>query len=218
MKLKKYKNDGWGLSEKSFNKIIELFETKFKDQEEITIVEFGSGKSTEFFVDFLTKLEKKFKIISFDSDTNYASTVKHNNLSLLIRNLEECSDKAFRSMFINRRYNPVNFSLKTTPATSRQKNTFYNVKDEDIPTNVDFVLLDGSHGNGRSISFLHLINKISDNAYVFIDDLSHYDFESRLEMIFNTTCLHKETKLFKNPEEIWIDGINCGIYKIKNKK
>jgi hypothetical protein len=216
MNYEKYKNGGWGLSKKSLELITSLFEHKFKDKEFVSIVEFGSGVSTIFLIDLLEKMGKKFNIVSFDSDINYAAKIKHENLSLLIKDLEECSDVDFNQMFINKSYDSNKFKTKTTPATSRQKNTFYKLNENDVPFEIDFVLLDGSHGNGRSIAFLHLVNKLVNGSYVFIDDLSHYDFEKRLKDIFEVDCVHKEIILYNNSEDIWFNGINCGLYEIKN--
>ena len=54
----KYKTDGWGLSELAFKKIIEIIDNI--DNTTISIIEFGSGKSTEFLVD-LDKADELYR-------------------------------------------------------------------------------------------------------------------------------------------------------------
>jgi hypothetical protein len=65
-----------------------------------------------------------------------------------------------------------------------QKNVFYDIKDEQLPDVIDIMIVDGPHGNGRSIAFLHGINRLKSGSYVVIDDYNHYDFIEKFEKLF----------------------------------
>lgn len=209
--FEKYKNDGWGLSKKCFEEIFKVLATikiSSKIDNEINVVEFGSGMSTEFLVDMINE-GFNLKITSFDNDLNYCSKVEHPNLKLLIRDLVDCSDEDFKNQFINKSYNKDSFKLKTTQVHTRQKNTFYDIKEGDLPEVIDLMIVDGPHGNGRSIGYLHGINRLKKGSFVVIDDYNHYPFVENMLSLFPDAELIDES----NGGSInqWESG---GIYKI----
>ncbi|MCK9416549.1 hypothetical protein M0Q97_07830 [Candidatus Dojkabacteria bacterium] len=206
--LNKYKNNGWGLSKKCFDDIIMIINTiKSKP---INVVEFGSGISTEFFID-LIKDGYDLNIISFDDNLEFACKIKHPNLKLNVTDLIECNDNDFIVQFQNRKYDKNFFINKTTPVETRQKNTFYEINNE-LPNEINLMVVDGPHGNGRSIAFLHGINKLKSGSYVVIDDYNHYDFVDKFKMVFSNSELIKECNTGKYNQ--WELGGNYVIYKI----
>lgn len=211
MNLDKYKNDGWGLSRLGLQKLFEIL-NNFSN--EVRIVEFGSGKSTEFFDDYIKLFNKKIKVDSFDNDIRYAYNPSPNsNIKVKMRNLIECSDDSFHEMFNNKKINDSKLYHKTSELTTKQKNNFYQIDDGDINSKYDLVVLDGPNGNGRSLAFLHLINHLNDGAYVFIDDYTHYDFVLRFKSIFNceTYFEHKRGMI-----DQWNLGGDFIILKVNN--
>lgn len=204
--FEKYKNDGWGLSKKCFEAIYRIVNNSNKL---LNVVEFGSGISTEFLVDLIIKEDFKLKIISFDNDLKYSAKVKHPDLKLLIRDLVECSDEDFENQFNEKKYNKDNFKLKTTLVHTRQKNTFYEIKEGDLPDVIDLMIVDGPHGNGRSIAYLHGINRLRKGSYVVIDDYNHYPFVEKMMSLFPDTELIDESNTGSLNQ--WELG---GIYKI----
>ena len=94
------------------------------------------------------------------------------------RFLIKCNDSDFDLMFKDKVYNEDNFSRCDDDEYEIYdgKNFFYDLWENDLPDDIDLVMLDGPNGNGRSISFLHLQNKLKDNSFIFIDDYHHYDF------------------------------------------
>ena len=98
MEYIKYKTDGWGLSELAMRKIREVIDGI--DKTTIKVVEFGSGKSTEFLIDLDVEHKKDILITSFDNDPNYAYKTKEGDgVDLHIRPLVECNDSEFELMF-----------------------------------------------------------------------------------------------------------------------
>jgi hypothetical protein len=178
--LEKYRNDGWGLSKKCFENIISILKT-FSHL--INVVEFGSGVSTEFLVDMLGE-HYNLNIISYDDDAKYATKAVHSQLKLYITGLVECHDSDFENQFTEKHYNKNLFFKKITPVHTRQKNAFYDIQEGQLPDVIDLMIVDGPHGNGRSIAFLHAIGRLRKGSFVVIDDYNHYDFVERFQRLF----------------------------------
>lgn len=208
MNFEKYKNDGWGLSRQQFIQLKEIIETSTKD--ELRVVEFGSGKSTEFFVDIVLEKIKKVYIVSFDDNPYYAYKNEYNHkfLNLLIRDLVECTDESYENMFKNKQLDKSLLYKKKTPLSSRQKNNFYDIKEGDLTGIYDLMILDGPNGNGRNISYLHMINHLDIDSIVLIDDYTHYDFVEKFSLFFDFEILHESNN---GGIDQWNTG---GIYKI----
>jgi hypothetical protein len=209
MNIEKYRNDGWGLSKKCLLNI----ENILNDFKTPNIVEFGSGISTSFLIDYLNENKKEGQVISFDNNLEYATKLKDPKLHLKIRNLVECDDKHFNEMFKIKKYLKHNMILKNEKSiNTRQKNCFYEILDDDIPSSVDLLIVDGPHGNGRSISFLHLKEKLLIGSYVIIDDYNHYDFCDKFLSIFKADLIYECNT---GKENQWELGGIYRIYKIK---
>ena len=187
--LNKYFNT-WGLTKLALEKIYYLMNSIIETQKKINILEFGSGISTKFLVDSVisNNWEKNVNITSFDDNIKYMPTFSKNLVSKFLflheRKLLECSDFEYENMFNNKSYNKNIMKNKVSILETRQKNCFYDIKDDDLNKNYNLVIIDGPHGNGRNISFLHLKNNIQFPCFVYIDDFTHYDFIDRLKMIF----------------------------------
>ena len=208
MNIEKYKNDGWGLSKQQLTQLVEII--KSSDKDELRVVEFGSGKSTEFLVDIVLGGIKKLQIVSFDDNPEYAYKNEGNHafLNLLIRDLQECSDASYEKMFKDRKLDKTLLSTKTTPLHSRQKNNFYEVKDGDLTGIYDLMILDGPNGNGRNISYPYMVDHLDVGSVVLIDDYTHYDFVEKFGLFFEFDELHEANNGGVNQ---WNTG---GIYKI----
>lgn len=203
--IEKYKNNGWGLSRKCFLDI----ENILSKIDNPNIVEFGSGVSTEFFVDYLNENNKDGKITSFDDSEELSSKIVDKKLNLKIRKLVECDDNNFKYMFEHSNYDASKMEYRKKAPHTRQKNCFYEITPADIEGTVDLAVVDGPHGNGRSLSFLHLINHLKSGSFVVIDDYNHYDFVEKFTMIFPDSELISESSSGRKNQ--WESG---GIYKI----
>jgi hypothetical protein len=204
MDYNKYKNDGWGLSQLALQKINEVISDINKST--INVVEFGSGTSTKFLSDLNQDSDKEIIITTFDNDINYSYKKRENdNVTLHIRPLVECSDDSYERMFKNKEYNKSEMKLKTSEPTTRQKNSFYDIKDGDLNVDYDLMILDGPNGNGRNLSYLHMKGYLKSNSYVLVDDFTHYDFVEKLLSIFDAELICKYDE----------NGESFVIYKIK---
>ena len=178
MDIDKYKNNGWGLSIESFSIIKDTLDKLFSQKKTVRVVEFGSGTSTRFLLDYKTEYDVDLNITSFDNDEKYM--YKHKCVKL--RPLVECKDDSFEKMFLEKKIYKNLFVLRKDPSQTRQRNCFYDIREGDLEGIFDLVILDGPNGNGRSLSFLYLQNKI--DGYLMIDDYNHYDFVQRAKLIF----------------------------------
>jgi hypothetical protein len=103
MNFDDYKNDGWGLCQSGFKDLYKLICEHEKDN--LSILEFGSGTSTRFFVDVANSKVKNLVIESYDNDIKWCfqNAEDYDFLDLKIRNLVECDDKNFASMLLRGR-------------------------------------------------------------------------------------------------------------------
>lgn len=207
MNIEKYKNNGWGLSKQCFLDVKKCLD----NIKSPVIVEFGSGISTIFFVDYLKSTKKDGVIYSFDNNKEYIPEIKYNKLNLFIKELIEFDDLNYNNMFINKEYSS-NGKIRIKEPNTKQKNCFYNIKTNELPEKIDLVLIDGPHGNGRNISFLHLLDRLHENSYVIIDDFNHYDFCEKFVYLFPNNKLIYESNTGKRNQ--WELGGNYRIYKI----
>lgn len=233
----KYKNDGWGLSKLAFNHLELILKDIYKKNNNVKILEFGSGVSTNFFVDMIVenKWSKISSITSFDDSDEYMYKNKNNYqfLNLKKRNLLECDDINYEKMFLDKKYNIDCMKNKITPLHTRQKNCFYDISKHDLNEKYNLIIIDGPHGNGRNISYLHFREFIDDICYVLIDDITHYDFEEKFLKIFKAELIVKNimpkiSKLQKfllkfsnnkrNEFSPWNRGGDFAIYKIISVK
>ena len=198
MNISKYANDGWGISVDGFEQILKIFSTiDFSKHDRYNIVEFGSGTSTRFFVDYIEENNlNNVYITSFENDTRYCTTAKHPHLDLKMKKLITCNDNSYVEMFNLKQYNSYRFvDLKKEPE-ARQRNCFYDIEKNDIPNVVNFMLLDGPSGNGRNFAFLHMLGKLQKDSITFIDDYKHYDFLEKFQGLFNSEELFKKDNIY----------------------
>lgn len=206
-----YQNDGWGLSKIGFEKLYNLI--KNDERKNIRVLEFGSGISTKFFSDLSNILEKNIFVTSFDDSEEFMYHGTSNpNIVVKLRALEETTDNYFEKMFVDMSYNKKYMTPKTS---SHFRNMFYSLEPNDIDGLYDYVLLDGPHGNGRSLAYLHILGHLSNEAIIFIDDYTHYDFVDKLLSIYNCNELYRHTAGNQNK---WHNGGDFIIFKQKNIK
>ena len=64
----KYKGSSSGLDKIALTKLYSILNSLNGD---INILEFGSGQSTQFFIDYKLQTNKNISILSYDNDPNY---------------------------------------------------------------------------------------------------------------------------------------------------
>lgn len=168
----KYSASGYSLTVKGVQAIQKILEDNNID----SILEFGSGRSTDYFS------ELGYNVYSFDDDAKYASKNKGVNVVDLV----QLSDEEFNEVLSDSLQfldNSYKFRV-TNKRDSRQKNCFYKINRESFPSKFSFVILDGPNGNGRSIAFNVIKNIINFPCYIFIDDYFHHPFVENFKKFF----------------------------------
>jgi len=225
MNFKNYKNDGMGMSKIAFQEIYKILES----MEKSNIIEFGSGISTKFFVDYKIHSKKNIFIKSYDDNPKYSyqNTNDYNFIDLTIKKLIQFDDNNFYNMMDNKKYSHSAWEYYQPPPLNhpkywRPRNVFYNIDKINDAKKYDIALIDGPHGNGRNIAFLHLIDKLNPNAYIIVDDITacdgdfKYDFVSYLTKIFDVNEIYTHKYKSKNGNDEWENGGNFAIYQLKN--
>jgi|TARA_B110000114_G_scaffold185004_1_gene230438 hypothetical protein len=219
--LYKY-NVGAGLNENVYIKLIHILDEKLKEKDKLRILEFGSGMSTNFFIDYnnlYKKDEDILEITSFDNDLEWCYKKNENDkcLTLRVRELVECNEKDFNEQMESKNLNKNAFSIRKALPTWRQRNCFYNIQENDISGKYDIVILDGPNGNGRNISYLYIKDNLEKDSIILIDDFNSSDNEFKYNFVeyanhfFNLEEIytHKSSKLGNYKE-----GGNFCIVKI----
>ncbi len=163
--LEKYSNDGWGLSFAAFNALLKAMDTL----PEINAIEFGSGFSSQFLLDYAESTQKKLQIDSFDNDAKF----KHPDATLV--KLVTCSNKNYEAMFNKAEIDWDLFRKRWQKPKTRQKNCFYDLRNYPLKSSYNLAIIDGPHGNGRNFAYLILKDRMQD-GFILIDDFNHYDF------------------------------------------
>jgi len=187
MDYKNYYGDGIGLHPETIKDIFEILSKNRINR----IIEFGSGNSTQMLIDSRKELNQNYIIDSIDHSQEYAYKGKESFLNMFIKDIGVTNNDAFVRMFDEKKIPTL---TKTDDKSNyRIENCFY-IFDNDFFNNksYDIVLLDGPHGNGRSMAFIHLIGHLNPEAYIIIDDYFHYDFVEKCQKIFNVTVIKKQ--------------------------
>lgn len=173
LNLDKYNNDGWGLSRAAFSALQKAMDTL----PEIRAIEFGSGFSSQFLLDYANSTQKVLHLDSFDNDEKF----KHPSATLV--KLLTCSQKNYKAMFEKGEINWDLFRKRWWKPKTRQKNCFYDLRNYPLKSNYNIAIVDGPHGNGRNFAYLILKNRMN-NGFILIDDFNHYDFVETASTLF----------------------------------
>jgi hypothetical protein len=190
--LKSYSNNDWGLCVPTLEKIIKII----KNNKIKRIIEFGSGKSTEFLIDVRDELNLDYTIDSFDNSEVYCyNGQKYDYLNLIVTDLIVCSDEDYSEMFKNKILDRNKFEKVYGEFDATIKNATYDVDFSKLKDEYDLVIIDGPNGNGRNFSNFYIENRVKNGTYIIIDDYFHYDFVDKVKHFFDVEVV--EEKIFE---------------------
>ena len=217
-----YYGSGSGIDK---NALTQLYTILNNFDNNINILEFGSGQSTQFFIDYKLLSKKNIFVDSYDNDPNFAyqNEDNHDFLNLYIKPLISCSEYNFNKKLKEKIYNRNYFSPHQLPPYNdknfwRQRNCFYDIDNKELKDHYDIILIDGPNGNGRNLAYLHIIDRIKPGSIIFIDDYNNkdndfdYNFIKNLKYIFNVEEIYSHTNLTN--KDTWNTGGNFAIYKL----
>jgi len=185
---------GWALSKSS---IRYFCGEVFSGREKPIIVEFGGGASTIFWNNF----SMEFSLHSYEHDfvwfKKLNSYISNNQkITLIFSSLRQFSDTEKITLFQKCTLPSLSCNNYTDNKDTSAKNLFYNIRPNDFPLQkIDALVLDGPHGNGRSMAFPLFRDYLKPGSIVLIDDFNHYPFLDDLSKVFE----YKVIKEFKSP-------------------
>lgn len=200
---------GWALSQSSLRFLIASI-----DQQELMsdfcVVELGGGQSTLFWKE-LSEFFPGVKVVTWEHNQEFIDTLKSkiigSGVRLESRKLQQYSNADWEKIFSSRGLDNISKALTVSCPTdlplseycnTRVQNVFYSIDDIKISKNkIDVLVIDGPHGNGRSLAFPAFVKYFRTGTLILIDDVSHYSFLEMLSKFVKFQILHTSFSLKK---------------------
>ncbi|HHT9114462.1 MAG TPA: hypothetical protein ACFYD0_14215 [Candidatus Wunengus sp. YC65] len=214
--------DGWSLTK---NQLCSFAFNVMSGFSAPHIIELGSGSSTLFWLLFNSMLNNLLKVSSFEHHPTWINQLKKvvsksRDIEIHFCNLRQVSDAVFGAIFNNpgRAFECWRSVGSVVPLSevenTRIRNAFY-----DIPSSVNFpsdsiagIVVDGPHGNGRSLAFPLFYECLKSNAFILIDDLESFPYLDDLGKLFRFKVINKEL-----PKNDNLAGKNWALLKLEGK-
>lgn len=183
---------GWALTQSSLRSLLANIDP-LQLTGECCVLELGGGQSTLFWKE-LSELFPGLTVTTWEHNQQFVDTLNNrvagSSIRIEHRKLQQYSDAEWQKIFscCNAKdientlatSNPSNLSMSEY-CNTRAHNVFYSVENIKIPNGkIDILVVDGPHGNGRSLAFAVFAKYFMEGTIILIDDVSHYPF---LEML-----------------------------------
>lgn len=212
--------DGFALAESSVRCF--LYHLIKRDMKSCHICEFGGGQSTLFWNILANHMN--LAVTTYEHDPDWAQyligRVNAEKIRIHTCELMQTDDTGRRKIFDNpfrsrEMWRDVSIEVELreykNPALM---NGFYNIQSGQFPDRkVDAIILDGPHGNGRSLCFPLFYDYIENETLILLDDYHHYPFLDDLGMLFRYEIFYKRNYSHSNKgwavlkivEKVWRD-------------
>lgn len=188
--------------------LFHLLKTK---QNQYHICEFGGGQSTIFWN--ILSNHTKLKVTTYEHDPDWAKylqeKIQNKNISIKHCELMQIDAQDREDLFLNPNDSSEIWKKSKHNIPPQQykdpvlKGAFYNVETEQFPNSkIDAIILDGPHGNGRSMCFPLFFSHIEKGTIILLDDYHHYPFLDDLSRLFNYEILHQ--RRYKSSNKGWV--------------
>jgi hypothetical protein len=190
----------WSLSANALQALV----ASMAERRHPRILEFGSGASTLFLQSYYGNAAV---LDSFEHQQEFANKLRRRIVTQTTRihlcELWQFDNEEFARIMRGDIGFPELYRLGRKAedrlySETRVRNAFYRVKE--IASGYDAMILDGPHGNGRSIAFAVVRDFMTDPAYFLIDDCNHYEFIYYCSPFFRFNILHAELY----PSKRWV--------------
>lgn len=183
---------GWALTKSSLQSLVANID-RSQLEKEYSVVELGGGLSTLFWRE-MNKRFPKLMVTTWEHNQQFIDTLNHkvvgSSVRIEHRKLQQYRDLEWGKIFSSHDLKGLEAALiESKPAdlplseycNTRAHNTFYDISNIDFRSGkIDLLVVDGPHGNGRSLAFAAFAKYITEGTIILIDDVSHYPF---LEML-----------------------------------
>ncbi|WP_028778800.1 class I SAM-dependent methyltransferase [Shimazuella kribbensis] len=199
--------EGWGyggmaLSNRALTHLCRRMDTR---NEPYHILELGGGQSTLFWREILACEFLPIQVTTLEHHHEWANVLSkqvENFEPICVRSqtLKQISDQEWEEIFTrpDESLKLWNTFGKPVPAQEYDLYTIHNsfyveVEELNLPEkSIDIMVVDGPHGNGRSLAYALFRNVLKPNAFLLIDDFDHYPFLQDLGRIFSYEEIYRE--------------------------
>lgn len=169
------------------------------------IVELGGGWSTLFWV-FLAHLKNNFiKVTTFEHHPGWGNhlkkvVLKSPDVEVHLCSLRQISDQEWNTLFTfpakaRNTWSSMGSLVSLSECeNTRIHNAFYDIPFQVFPLvkSIDAMVVDGPHGNGRSLAYPLFFECLKPDAWLLIDDIEHCSFVDDLAKLFRFKIVKKE--------------------------
>lgn len=174
-------------------------------QEPYHILELGGGQSTLFWRELTDSKLLPLRVTTLEHHHEWTEVLREHikgsdHIQVFPQTLKQISDQEWEDIFTiqdqpiplwkssGKPISEQDYDLFTIP------NTFY-AEVGDLPLkdkSIDVMVVDGPHGNGRSLAYPLFRDVVKPDALVLIDDFDHYPFLADLGRVFFYEELYRE--------------------------
>lgn len=199
--------DGWGYEGMALSKraLVHLCRRLEAKEETCHVLELGGGQSTLFWREIcsLDLLPVKVSVLEHHREwmKRLSKLVEDTeSITIYLQTLKQITDKEWEFIFSDPEKALAHWPLFGSPVPESHydlytiHNTFYAEVDH-LPLkkqSLDVMIVDGPHGNGRSLAFPLFSQLLKPDALVLVDDFDHYPFLDDLERVFHYEEIYRE--------------------------
>ncbi len=190
-----------------------LFHLLQEEQTAYNIIELGGGQSTLFFHQASQSLP--LNIHSFEHDKEWHQKLcqlTENNQAINVYHapLQQITEAYRNQLMSGSEKDALKFWQQHATNTTgdidkdtRARNCFYSITNEQRPKfdTAHALIVDGPHGNGRSMSFSIFQPWIKTGSLILVDDYHHYPFLDELNSAFNVEII--EERRYRHSNKGW---------------
>jgi hypothetical protein len=168
------------------------------------LVELGGGQSTVFWTSLVSLGLLDVRVTTLEHNVAWAAELKnrihHPSIEVIKQSLKQAGDEEWKKMFADPGLAPQIWEEHATEVGEELhshytiRNAFYGEahKLELAAASLDALIVDGPHGNGRSLVFPLFAEALKPGSLILIDDFDHYPFLDDLGIIFRYEELYRE--------------------------
>lgn len=213
---------GWGFNGMTLSRtsLVQLCRRLDEQSGRLRLLELGGGQSTMFWWALLQLELLEAEVTTLEHHEEWAANLAQrvegeHRVRVVPQTLKQITDEEWGMIF----HNPLEAAARwasvgwTVPKAQHDwykiHNTFYGEADQlDLtPESVDVLIVDGPHGNGRSLAYPLYCRQLKPNALVLVDDFDHYPFLDDLGRVFHFEELYREVIGEKRSVLLRLQGI-----------
>ncbi|MCH5586717.1 class I SAM-dependent methyltransferase [Shimazuella sp. AN120528] len=198
---------GWGyggmaLSSRAITHLCRRLEDR---DEPYHILELGGGQSTLFWNELLNSELLPLRVTTLEHHHEWAKVLSDrvensDHIRIFPQTLKQISDREWEEIFTTQDQFLTLWKSSGKPVSVQDydlftiRNTFY-AEVGDLPLkekSIDVMIVDGPHGNGRSLAYPLFRNVLKPNALILVDDFDHYPFLQDLQRVFSYEEIYRE--------------------------